>query len=66
MSNPKSSAQRVREPSPLGCNVPVMTHLAADERLSLVALAKQESRSIAATARMLIIEGMERRTGKTE
>jgi len=66
MSNPKSSAQRVREPSPVGCNQPVMTHLTTIERVSLKSLADKESRSIAAAARMLIIEGLERRTNQPE
>lgn len=52
--------------SPPGCNHPVMTHLAKKESEQLRALAAKDMRSLSATARMLIIEGMERRNSVTE
>lgn len=47
--------------SPPGCNHPVMTHLAKKESEQLRALAAKDMRSLSGTARMLIIEGLQRR-----
>lgn len=67
MSKPKTS--KPRQPaaySPQGCNQPVMTHLTTGERISLNSLATKEQRSMSATVRMLIIEGLERRANQPE
>lgn len=66
MNTAKSSAQLVRAPSPVGCNKPVMTHLTEDERNLLSKIAKQESRSLAATARMMIVKGLDKYQAGTE
>ena len=44
--------------SPQGCNKPLMTHLTAEERAQLASLADAEMRSLAAMARVLIVQGM--------
>lgn len=58
MSTSKSSARLARSNSPTGCNHPVMTHLTADERKQLDRLATKDMRSLSATARMLIVQGL--------
>lgn len=59
MSNTKTSAaQPAVKYSPQGCSKPVMTHLTADERRRLDWLAKKDMRSLSATARMLIVQGL--------
>lgn len=65
----KSNASAVGLPSsysPLGCNKPVMTHLTAEENIQLRKLAKSDLRSVSATVRMFIVEGLERRSNRTE
>ncbi|SFU36388.1 hypothetical protein [Halomonas korlensis] len=45
--------------SPRGCNVPVMTQLTKDERRQVEGIAELEVRFLSATARMLLLRGME-------
>ncbi len=45
--------------APAGCNRPVMTHLAEDERAKIEAIAETEMRSLSATARMLLLRGIQ-------
>lgn len=45
--------------SPNGCNRPVMTHLAENERVKLERIADIEMRSLSATVRMLLLRGIE-------
>lgn len=67
MSTPKTStAHQPAAYSPKGCNQPVMTHVTTGERISLNSLATKEQRSMSATVRMLIIEGLERRASQPE
>lgn len=47
----------LRSPSPRGCSKPLMTHLSA-EREQLEEIAAKEMRSLAAMARVLILQGM--------
>lgn len=48
-----------RLPSPRGCSKPLMTHLTTDERKQLETIADREMRSLAAMARLLIVQGMQ-------
>ena len=67
MSTSKTSAASwTATYSPLGCNQPLMTHLTKGAREQIRKLAAEEMRSMSATARMLIIEGMERRANQPE
>ncbi len=52
------NATALRSPSPRGCSKPLMTHLTAEERAQLASLADAEMRSLAAMARVLIVQGM--------
>ncbi len=52
--------------SPEGCNKPVMTHLTATERDQVSQLAKSELRSMSATVRMFVIEGLQRHANALE
>ncbi|SFU79754.1 hypothetical protein [Halomonas korlensis] len=45
--------------APRGCNRPVMAHLTESERNELEGLAQREMRSLSATARMLLLRGIE-------
>ncbi|HDY98748.1 MAG TPA: hypothetical protein ENH72_09675 [Pseudomonas sabulinigri] len=56
MANQNATA--LRSPSPRGCSKPLMTHLTAEERAQLTSLADAEMRSLAAMARVLIVQGM--------
>jgi len=67
MSSPKTSAKSTaKNYSPLGCNQPVIAHLTAAEHAAFKQFAEDELRSMSAAARMLIIEGLERRTNQPE
>ena len=55
-----------RSPSPKGCNKPLMTHLTQPERRQLEQIASMEMRSLAATARLLIVQGMQQYQAATE
>lgn len=67
MSIPKTStAHQPSSYSPPGCSMPVMTHLTEAEKYELSELAKKELRSMSATVRMFVVEGMERYKNKTE
>lgn len=57
MSTPKTTLARTRSTN--GCNQPVMTHLTKAERAELEKLANDQMRSLAATARLLIVQGLE-------
>lgn len=50
-----------RSPSPQGCSAPVMTHLRPEERAQLEQLAVREERSMSAMARLLIVQGLQKR-----
>lgn len=67
MHKPNASAASLPSSySPLGCNKPVMTHLTAAENIQLRKLAENDLRSVSATVRMFIVEGLERRTNQPE
>lgn len=53
------NATALRSPSPRGCSIPLMTHLSPQERQQLEAIAADEMRSLAAMARVLIVQGMQ-------
>jgi hypothetical protein len=55
-----------RSPSPKGCNKPLMTHLTQQERRQLERIASQEMRSLSATARLLIVQGMQQHQAATD
>ncbi|AKX51732.1 hypothetical protein AKN92_09735 [Thiopseudomonas alkaliphila] len=57
MSTPKTTL--ARNHSPTGCNQPVMTHLTKAERAELEQLANAQMRSLSATARLLIVQGLQ-------
>ncbi len=60
MSQANTTAEPTsRSPSPRGCNKPLMTHLTPPERKQLEEIASQEMRSLSATARLLIVQGMQ-------
>lgn len=60
MSNAvKETAPLKRKRSPEGCTMPVMTHLTPSERAQLEKLAEKGMRSLSATARMLIKQGLQ-------
>lgn len=54
MPTPSSSMR-----SPRGCNRPLMAHVTPEERATIDALAKRDERSVSATARLLILRGLE-------
>lgn len=59
MNQPNTNPAPSRSPSPKGCTRPLMTHLTQEERGQLETIAGQESRSLAATARLFIVRGMQ-------
>ena len=54
-----NNATSLRSPSPRGCSKPLMTHLSPAEREHLEEIAAAEMRSLAAMARVLIVQGMQ-------
>ncbi|HDS0959711.1 TPA: hypothetical protein QDZ28_003437 [Pseudomonas putida] len=53
-----NNSTALRSPSPRGCSKPLMTHLSPSEREQLEEIATVEMRSLAAMARLLIVQGM--------
>lgn len=49
----------IRDSSPVGCNKPLMTNVSAAEFMQVEDIAKRENRTRAASARMLILMGLE-------
>ncbi|GAA0587453.1 hypothetical protein ACFQH5_16790 [Halomonas salifodinae] len=66
MRHPETIANQPAKRAPAGCNRPVMTHLAEDEREQLEEIAELEMRSLSSTARMLLIRGIEQYKAETE
>ncbi len=60
MSTSDKATQRPAR-NPNGCTEAVMSHLTVAERRQLDQLAAQEMRTLSATIRMLIVQGMQRR-----
>lgn len=51
-----AATRRTRNPD--GCSEPVMSHLTPAEREQLNELAKKNMRSVSATIRLLVVQGM--------
>lgn len=61
-----NNATALRSPSPRGCTKALMTHLTPAEREQLEVIAAQEMRSLAAMARVLIVQGMKNRSKRKQ
>ncbi|MCE8028788.1 hypothetical protein HOP54_08810 [Halomonas daqingensis] len=57
--SPVETMRSVPARAPNGCNTPVMTQLTKAEREKIEAIAQLEVRSLSATARMLILRGIQ-------
>lgn len=57
----KAAARRARNPD--GCTEAVMSHLTPSEREQLDRLARKNMRSLSATIRLLIVQGMQQQEG---
>lgn len=57
--SPDDTMRSVPARSPVGCNKPVMTQLTEAEREKVEHIAQLEMRSLSATARMLILRGIQ-------